>query len=415
LLAEMIAAADRGVRVRLLIDDNPTAGLDNMWAAADSHPNIEVRLFNPLAVRKPRAINYLFDPFRLNRRMHNKSITYDSAVSIVGGRNVGDEYFGASSQGLFIDLDALAIGDVVPAIEDEFERYWTSASAFPAGMLLPLPPEGELEHLRNPVFADESLATAYRAAAYDMATLKEQTEPIDGYIWASVRLVADNPAKALDKAEASDLMALQIAPVIAGAKERFDLVSGYFVPSDVGTQLIAQRAIEGAKVRVVTNSIKVTDVPVVHAGYAPWRKPLLQSGVELYEARPLSDQHPGERGDLGRTRFSGGGESVHAKTFAIDNRTVFVGSFNFDPRSALLNCEMGLLIESPEIARAVGQTLDERLGPAAYAVSLDDNGKMRWTAGTGEDARTFDTEPNTTMMDRALIRVLSLLPIEWLL
>ena len=198
LLSEIIAAADRGVRVRLLIDDNPTAGLDSMWAAVMAHPNISVKLFNPLVIRKPRVANYLFDPMRLNRRMHNKSFTVDGAATIIGGRNVGDEYFGAKSDGLFIDLDTLAFGAIVPTEQQDFERYWTSEPAFPAEKILSAVSPDELEKLRKPVYEDAQLAHDYRAAADEAIATLSFSSPEDVVSWAPVKLTSDNPDIALN-------------------------------------------------------------------------------------------------------------------------------------------------------------------------------------------------------------------------
>lgn len=414
LLAEIVAAADRGVRVRLLIDDNPTAGLDPMWAGVNAHPNIAVRLFNPLTIRAVRPANYLFDFLRLNRRMHNKSFTVDDVATVIGGRNIGDEYFGAKSEGLFIDLDTLAIGAVVPAVVADFERYWTSDPAFPVESVLKGKSGLNMEELRQPEYADAELTRDYRAAADEAIETLRFDGTNAGMTWAPVQLVSDNPDKALDKTKRTDLMAYQIAPLIKGAKIRFDLVSGYFVPGKDGTAMIAGLARNGVDTRVVTNSIQVTDVPVVHAGYDPYRSDLIAAGVQLYEARPVGPKKR-STGGLGKTRFSGGGESVHAKTFAIDDRIFFVGSFNFDPRSALLNCEMGFIVKSPELARALTAGVSERVPEFAYHVQIASDGVMTWTERDDGRTSVHRTEPGTTVISRAAVTGMSLLPIEWLL
>lgn len=425
LLSEIIAAADRGVRVRLLIDDNPTAGLDPMWAAVMSHKNISVKLFNPLVIRKPRVANYLFDFPRLNRRMHNKSFTVDSAATIIGGRNVGDEYFGAKSEGLFIDLDTLAMGAIVKDEQKDFERYWTSEAAYPAEKILSAAAPNAIDALRHPTYEDEASANEYRnAAAQAIATLAFN-DPDTMIEWAPVKLVSDNPDKALDKSARTDLLAYQIAPLIRDSKQRFDLVSGYFVPGDEGTTLLTDLAKKDVAVRVVTNSVGVTDVPVVHAGYAPYRPTLVEAGVNLYEVHPEDGVNKDEESkddttrsgsgpDLG-TRFSGGGESVHAKTFAIDNEKLFIGSFNFDPRSALLNCEMGFIIESPTLATALTTGMDQRADEHAYRVTQDAEGNLNWIDHKNGKTLVYKTEPNTTGFKRGMVWLLSKLPIEWLL
>jgi len=414
LIAELIAAADRGVRVRILLDDNPRAGLDSIWRGVTAHPNISVRLFNPLSIRRFRPANFLFDFARLNRRMHNKSFTADNAATMVGGRNIGDEYFGARGEVLFIDVDALAIGEIVAEVTDAFEQYWTSPSAYPADSILPVGEALSMEILREPQHDDRQLAASYMAAANEaVKKLNFDTDSKD-FIWAPVRLVIDDPAKALDKAEGIGLMAKQVEPLLRDAKERVDLVSGYFVPTRLGTRLLTGMAKRGVKLRVVTNSIQVTDVPLVHAGYAPYRPSLLAAGVELFEAKPLGETHVAAR-KLGPTKFSGGGESVHAKSFAIDNRYVFVGSFNLDPRSALLNCEMGFVIDAPELAARFAEVLDERLAQSAYKVVLDGKKSLTWQTTENGELIIYTSEPGTSVASRAMVSLLSLLPIEWLL
>ncbi len=415
LLAEIVAAADRGVRVRLLIDDNPTAGLDPMWAGVEAHPNIAVRIFNPMTIRSIRPANYLFDFPRLNRRMHNKSLTVDGAATLVGGRNVGDAYFGVKDRGLFIDVDALAIGAVVPDVAAEFERYWSSNAAFPASTLLASDSAISLADLRHPEYEDAGLAESYRTAVDNaIETLWLSDDPEAAFIWAPVRLLADDPAKAAGHASEDSLLVTRIADILANARSRIDLVSGYFVPGNRGADLLEGLARQGVRTRIVTNSLQVTDVPVVHAGYAPYRKDLLRSGALLFEAKPQAE-HQGEMRILGQTRFSGGGESVHAKTFAIDGRTFFVGSFNLDPRSAQLNCEMGFLVNSSELAAGLAAVLDKSLTETAYALALDGEGKMTWTALTDGKKQVYRTEPGTTLWSRAAISTLARLPIEWML
>jgi cardiolipin synthase C len=414
LLSEIVRAADRGVRVRLLIDDNPTAGLDGMWFGVNSHPNISVRIFNPLTIRSFRPLNYLFDFPRLNRRMHNKSFTVDGVASVVGGRNVGDEYFGAVDKGLFIDVDAFAVGAAVPEVAATFEQYWRAKSAFPAERILASSKALSLAELRDPLFVDSARADGYRAASIEAVKTLGLDDPSAAFIWAPVRLVADDPEKAMGRASRSSMLASQIVPLFNNAQSRIDLVSGYFVPGDFGKKLLVDAAGRGAVVQVATNSIQVTDVPLVHAGYAPYRKPLLRAGVKMYEARPFekSLERPTK---VIQTRFSGGGESVHAKVFAIDRQTVFIGSFNFDPRSALLNCEMGFIVDSPNLANALGDELDERLPESTYALGLDEKDKLFWTSTANGKMQKWHTEPGTNFVSRSLVSMLSLLPIQWLL
>ncbi|WP_369027219.1 phospholipase D family protein [Qipengyuania sp. RANM35] len=415
LLSEIVKAADRGVRVRVLIDDNPTAGLDPMWASVVTHPLIDVRIFNPMTIRRPRLANYLFDFPRLNRRMHNKSLTVDNAITVVGGRNVGDVYFGAASEGLFIDLDALTFGAIVPEVSAEFQRYWTSDAAYPAELILGGVEPERTERWRNPQFADSPLAQAYASATAAAYAELETSFAEGGFTWAAVELLADDPRKAEGRVREDELLVARLAPIITGARKRFDMISGYFVPASRGTEWLSSLARSGVTTRVVTNSVSVTDVPVVHAGYVPSRKPLVAAGVQLFELRPLGEDARLEMKQFGTSRFSGGGESLHAKTFAVDAQQLFVGSFNFDPRSALLNCEMGFVIESPELAGELVARLDKRLPGGAYKISARDDGELIWTASIKGQSREYRTEPGTSALGRFLIWALSKLPIAWLL
>jgi len=348
-------AAARGVRVRLLLDDNNTAGLDPILAALNSHPNIEVRLFNPFAVRKPRVIGYLTDFSRLNRRMHNKSFTADNQATIVGGRNVGDEYFGATNGVLFTDLDVLAVGPVVNDVSDSFDRYWASGSSYSVDGLLPAVPPAGLAQLEA---AAEEIRRSSAAVAYTNALRKSSivSELVAGSVeleWARTQMLSDDPAKGLGLAPPETLVFFKLRETLGDASTRLELVSPYFVPTVSGVAWLTKQAKRGVAIQVLTNSLEATDVAVVHAGYAKRRKAVLEAGIILYElkrtAAKLVDRRARRR-NL-QNRLGSSGASLHAKTFAADGARVFVGSFNFDPRSAALNTEMGFVIQSAPLAR----------------------------------------------------------------
>lgn len=413
LLAELVRAADRGVRIRLLIDDNTTAGLDPILIGANAHPNIEVRLFNPLTLRRLRLANYLFAFPRLNRRMHNKSLTIDGTVTVVGGRNVGDEYFGAEQDGLFIDMDALAIGAVVPDVSRQFDQYWNSRSAYPAEYLIAGEKAETLDRLRHPPISNSEAGTRYRRAIADSGFIRSAIERQLNWQWTDVRLYSDDPAKALGAEPPESLLVHRLKSTIAEAQDSFHLISGYFVPAGFGTQLLSGLARRGVDTNVVTNGFAVTDVPIVHAGYVKKRVPLLKAGVKLFEVRkdPASPAIETEHS----TRFSGGGESLHAKTFVVDRRWLFVGSFNFDPRSAQLNCEMGFLIDSPYLSGLVVDGLQDRLSAHSYAVARSAGGEVQWIDRSGPAPLVRTTEPDTTAWNRSIIWLLSHLPIDWML
>ena len=404
LLEALHAAAERGVRVRLLLDDNNTSGLDPTLAFLDRHPNIEVRLFNPFMNRGARWLGYLTDFARLNRRMHNKSFTADNQATIIGGRNLGDEYFDATEGVAFVDLDVLAIGPIVKEVSADFDRYWASRSSYPVDRIVPMAQAAPIG--RAPA------AGAYLEALRDAPFVRELMGGRLALEWAEIRLVSDDPAKGLGLDEAQAFVPHKLKEIIGEPKFEVNLVSAYFVPV-TSTEVFVKMAERGVKVSVLTNSLEATDVIPVHAGYAKRRKTLLEAGVRLYELRRLSDRVRGAASLAGSSGSSA--SSLHAKTFAVDRERVFIGSFNFDPRSAKLNTEMGFVIDSPGLAQRIAQTLEDRVPASAYEVRLAQNGALYWIERRGDTQVHHDVEPGTTVWQRAAVRFLSWLPIDWLL
>ncbi|RJF96788.1 phospholipase D family protein [Noviherbaspirillum cavernae] len=408
-------AADRGVRVRLMLDDLGSLGLDATLAALDAHPNIEVRLFNPFANRRFPWGGFLTDFSRLNRRMHHKSFTADSQATIIGGRNVGDEYFAATDDFLFADLDVIAVGPVVKDVSHEFDRYWASESAYPIDRLLGPAGETPLQDVgaaasfveKNPA-ATEYL-DAIKESAFMLALLRG-TLPLE---WAKTQMVSDDPLKGLGKAPPEAMLPVKLRRIIGDPEKEVDLVSPYFVPTAVGVDAFAAMSRRGVTVRILTNALEATDVAVVHSGYARRRKPLLQEGVILYEFKRIADMPVHPKGP--RLISSASGSSLHAKTFSVDRSRVFVGSLNFDPRSANLNTEMGFVIESPILAARIDDAFKMLVPLNAYEVRLDDNGSLYWLERVDGKEVRHDTEPGTTFWKRTAVWLLSLLPIEWML
>jgi putative cardiolipin synthase len=409
-------AAGRGVRVRILLDDANTGGLDATLATLDAHPNIEVRLYNPLPMRTARIVNFATDFARLNRRMHNKSFTADSHASIVGGRNVGNAYFAAGEGIAFADLDVLAIGPVVREVSAEFDLYWNSASAYPVASIVPPAPadatrallERFAEVRANPV--SSRYLEALRRTDLVQRLLDKQLE----FEWAHANVVSDDPAKTLDTRGRTDLLLIsELLPAIGLPAASFDLVSPYFVPGDGGTAMLTELAARGVAVRVLTNALATTDVWPVHAGYAKRRCALLRSGVRLYELKPSASVE----GMRPKAHFgSSSAVELHAKTFAMDRARIFVGSFNFDQRSAHLNTEMGLVIDSPALAQRLADALDAESARATYEARVASDGRCPvWIEHTSDGDVVHDVEPGTTFAQRLLIEVLQALPIEWLL
>lgn len=402
------SAAERGVRVRLLLDDNNTAGLDETLTALDAHPLIEVRLFNPNAVRSVRTLGLVADFMRLNRRMHNKSFTADNQVTIIGGRNVGDEYFGAAGEIAFADLDVIAAGPVVRAVSDDFDLYWNSPSAYPLALLAP-------DALAAPAAKADAEATAYIDAIKRSDFLEQLVGGSLPLEWARTRFVSDDPAKVVGKAAPEANIAVKLKDLLGEPQRSLDLVSPYFVPGKEGAAAFADLARKGAKTRILTNSLEATDVAAVHAGYAKWRKPLLEAGVTLYELRREATDEPSREKRGSGSGIGSSDASLHAKTFGVDGNRVFVGSFNFDQRSIHLNTEMGVVIDSPALATRLAETLDRTLPTRAYEVQLDEQGAVVWIERRGEQVIRHQTEPGTSLFKRAVVKALSWLPIDWLL
>ena len=409
-------AADRGVRVRLLLDDNNTCDLDGVLAALDSHPRIEIRLFNAFRNRRWRWLGFVTDFSRLNRRMHNKSFTVDERVTIVGGRNIGDEYFGAHGETLFIDLDVLAVGAVVADVARDFERYWTSASVIALADVVPPGTPDALAACAADAADVERRAEAriYLGAIQKLPIVNDLLMKRLPYTWASTRMISDDPAKGLAHEKQRDLVLNRLREVLGTLQRELYLISPYFVPTRRGTRFFASHARAGLRVMILTNSLEATDVVAVHAGYMKRRKALLRAGVRLFELRRTTPQ----RKRLLRMRGSSGtgssGSSLHSKTFSLDRARLFVGSFNFDQRSARLNTEMGFIIESPELAGASADAFDAQIADSAFEVRLQGS-RLLWVERNEGAEIIHYTEPGTTRWQRAAVRVLSWLPIEWLL
>jgi putative cardiolipin synthase len=410
-------AADRGVRVRLLLDDNNTAGLDTMLAALNAHANIEVRLFNAFKHRRWRWVDYLTDFSRLNRRMHNKSFTADGQVTIVGGRNVGDEYFGAGHDVMFVDLDVLAIGPVVAEVARDFDRYWQSASARSAADVLPSVRADESEHVLGDAsrLRDERDSVAYRASVDKQPFVRELLAGSLDFEWAPTLMVSDDPAKGLGRASDDALLFTRIKELFGMPKSELKLISPYFVPGTAGTDYLVRLATSGVAVAVLTNSLEATDVAAVHAGYAKRRAPLLRAGVTLFELKRGAAPAPRRARHAVGGSMGSSGSSLHAKTFTVDGCRVFVGSFNFDPRSSRLNTELGFVIDSPALATEIATAFKERIPSAAYRVRLSENDRLQWEEHRDDENLSHDEEPGTRLWKRLGVSILALLPIEWLL
>lgn len=406
----LLAAADRGVRVRLLIDDIQAVNHDPGLAALDSHPNFEVRVFNPFANRGFKWLDFIVDFGRVNRRMHNKSFTVDNQVTIVGGRNIGDEYFEARPDLDFGDLDLLAYGPVVREVSTAFDAYWNSSPAVPISVMVKKEKRTlTLDEVRTELNAhrDEVGNTPYRDAVTN--TRLASSPGVLQLTWCEADTVYDLPEKvSTAREDRSTHIGPLLAPLAITSRRELIVISPYFVPTDGGVDLLRGVRSNGAAVIILTNSLAATDVSAVHAGYAPYRKPLLEGGVTLYEARPNAKR----KQKSGREWIGASRSSLHAKAFVFDRRWAFVGSYNVDPRSASINTEMGLLIDCPVMAEEMAESLLHSIGEIAYRVELDDAGRLVWYAGDGPGKQVFTNEPEASFWRRFSVGLIGVLPIE---
>ncbi len=402
-------ASERGVRVRLLLDDNGIPGLDGLMSTMSAMDNFEVRLFNPSIVRRPKLLGYAFHFMRMNRRMHNKSFTVDGAATIIGGRNVGDEYFSLKDE-FFADLDVLGLGEIVGPTAASFNEYWNSESVYSVEEVAGLEPDFPTYEARLSDVMASQKARDYLAEFPSEADIVDAFERAE---WTNAQLVVDDPVKGLGTAKDDQLMINQLGAILGDIEERLDLVSAYFIPGAKGADLFANASRSGVDVNVMTNAFNTTDVTLVHAGYTKYRRELLEAGVDLYEIKLRGGS--GEA-DLQTLPLGLSGAALHAKTFAVDGKKVFIGSFNFDPRSANLNCEMGFLIESENLAKQVHAMFDTSLVYLSYVPKLTPEGRMIWRESRqGNEDLIYQQEPTVNIFSQVLLAVMGALPIEWML
>ncbi|HET6408071.1 MAG TPA: phospholipase D family protein [Chthoniobacteraceae bacterium] len=422
LVERLFRAADRGVRVRLLLDDLGTMPSDSILLAIDSHPNIEVRMFNPVAMRSLRVLGMVADFARINRRMHNKSFTADGQVAIVGGRNIGDEYYGASTGPNYADLDVAVIGPVVKEVSNDFDLYWNHPAAVPISALsrqnsTPERLAAKRAELREHHKRAEHSEYADTVRVSDFA--RQVRNRNVAFSWGRASIMSDHPDKVLSSSSETEThLAPKLREVVDATKGELFLVSPYFVPGKEGVELLAKVRQRGARVVVVTNSLASTDGIAVHSGYKRYRKPLLKAGIELYEIKPTASTRRGRNrggGFFGSGGASGSsGASLHAKTFSFDRRIGFIGSYNLDPRSSRLNTEMGVLFDCPTLVKQLPETTERDLDRNAYRLKLDGN-RLVWITQEGGKEVRLESEPGASAWKRAKVQVLSWLPIEGLL
>jgi cardiolipin synthase C len=399
LLHHVRLAAERGVRVRLLVDDLNTAGEDRRFMHLSQHANVEVRLFNPFpggrSATWSRILASLNDIARINHRMHNKLFVADNAIAITGGRNIGDAYFTRDSKSNFIDLDVVAAGEIVPQLSATFDAFWNSRYAYPIASVA----SGDQPESTAAALVETSLS----ANAYWLA--HELDGRVLNLLWVPATVLADKPAKlASDATSEEDItVANNIGELMRSAKQELLIISPYFVPGVDGMTLMQQLTAQGVHIRILTNSLASTDSPLVYCGYSRYRVGLLKLGIDLREMRPQLGQkrprfHP----------FRSSNASLHAKALVIDQKTVFIGSLNMDGRSKRLNSELGLVMRSTDIAKQVTNILDDLDADGSYRLALlDHTSRIEWFSGEQGEEKVWHNDPETTLTQRVLLHTLA--------
>ncbi|RYX90416.1 MAG: phospholipase D family protein [Comamonadaceae bacterium] len=421
LLRALREAAMRGVKVRLLVDDLYTAKSQDLLLALADTPNVKVRLFNPFCCGRNGVLTrFLASPdfHRLNHRMHNKLFIADGVMAVVGGRNISDEYFVLSPAQNFIDMDALVIGKVLPQLEKIFDAYWNSEQVRPVEDVVPV----DVGSRFTGADFDSWVGMAGPMPVIDLPTSDilgygPIAEELDagrmGLLWGQARAVADPPEKpeSMSVEEAiQNSVTMQVWGVLMNAKSQVDLTSPYLVPGERGMAAFEQLEKKNIKVTLLTNSLAATDEPLVHTGYARYRERLLKGGVDLYELSPARTKASERFGMFGKSLGR-----LHAKTAAVDRTTIFIGSMNLDPRSASQNTEMGLIVESPQLAREMMRIINVSKLQNSYRLRLDQAGAIEWLSTDGEKEIILNAEPESGVLKRIYNRVIAPLVPEMLL
>jgi putative cardiolipin synthase len=399
LLRHVRQAADRGVRVRVLVDDLNTVGEDRRFMHLSEHANVEVRVFNPFPGGRfatwTRFVASASDIRRINHRMHNKLFVADNALAITGGRNIGDEYFTRDRHYNFIDLDVVAAGTIVAELSESFDAFWNSKYAYP------------IASVASPVSAERTPAPLPDVAA--PGNVNWLGSEIDSgrvnLTWVPATVLADRPGKIASETSPDEevTIANDLATLMLSAKQELIVISPYFVPGKDGLAMFSKLVGQGVHIRILTNSLASTDSPLVHNGYSRYRVQLLKLGIELSEVRPKLGQkrarfHP----------FRSSNASLHAKALVIDQRTVFIGSMNMDARSARTNSELGLVMRSNEIARQVTSLLDDISADGSYRLQLvDHTNQIEWSSGEPGAEKIWHIDPETTRLQRFLLKAVA--------
>jgi putative cardiolipin synthase len=405
--AEMLEAADRGVRIRFLLDDIFTSVDDIDLAMLDDHPNIEVRIFNPIARKGIYAFNYIGHFSLANRRMHNKAFIVDNQIAVVGGRNIAAEYFQLETTGEFFDFDMLSAGPIVKEVSNEFDNYWNHRLAVPMEALFDEKNRAKVDKARETI--EEDMADAGDSIYADAVSTPLIQQFFDNTLSpfiADARLLSDDPQKLLeDVSVEQQIVVNEMREVVLAAEKEVVIFTPYFIPRKRGLELIREVRAKGIEVVILTNSLATNNHTSVHSAYATYRKDLLKAGVELWEARADAAKITAPDGETQLEKLT-----LHTKAIMVDRRQIFVGSLNLDPRSIDINTEMGLLIDSPEMGELLANNAIERIPAIAYHLKLDDKGKITWHATIDGEEVVETKEPQTSAWRRFTAWFLKIAP-----
>ena len=394
---KLLEAADRGVRVRLLLDDIFTTVDDRALTVLDMHPNVELRVFNPISRRGFYFFNFLGFFDLVNRRMHNKSFTVDNQVSIIGGRNIAEEYFQLQETRHFFDFDVLSTGPVVRNVSNAFDSYWNHRLAVPMAVLYDELNASDAEALNRQLQQKmRDQGESIYARAIDTQLMRDFYDSSLVPYLADARVVSDQPQKLLEEINTDhQFVATAAADALGQAKEEAIIITPYFIPGKTGVELLRTVAARGVSLTLVTNSLASNNHTVVHSAYSSYRKTMLEAGVELWEARV--DASGVERADDGNgfDRLT-----LHTKAILIDRRYLFVGSLNLDPRSIEINTELAIMIDSTSLSGYLADLLREQIPRRAYRLELDQNDRITWHATVDSQPITEFREPQTSWWRR---------------
>jgi len=408
LTERLVRAADRGVKVRVLVDDINLSGRDAHIAALDAHPGIEIRIFNPFKYRRFRVLDFAINLARVNHRMHNKMMIMDNALSLVGGRNIGAHYFASHAKSNFRDLDIVGAGPIVRETSKVFDRFWNGPWSIPVAQLVGRPHtmadhRSAIEAVRREIAQDNY---PFPIETDTQSLLNRLDEIFLDFVWAPGEIVWEDPST-IYEGTSPGRMDEALHRRLQSLEHELLIESAYFIPRDRGIEVARSLRERGVKVRVLTNSLSANDVLAAHAGYSRRRKALLRAGVELHELRPFP-------GPVDKKVVSGDSKAaLHTKAIVFDREAVFIGSFNLDPRSAGINTEAGIYVESRELARQVIDYMVEGIEPEnAFRVLLDDDGKLRWLIERDGFRLHYEKDPNSRWYQRWLAGLIRLLPVE---